>query len=116
MLKIAIIDDDLSVRNSLEIVLKAHGHLPSSFSDPRNFLASVDFKNFDFLLVDNDMPYMTGLELHSWLKNNFPKYPKFVLMSGRLVDEDFAKLDASSQITLLTKPFPMAKLLQVLIL
>jgi DNA-binding NtrC family response regulator len=113
MSNIAIIDDDSSIRNSIGIVLNANGHATVSFTDPQHFLATADIREFDLLLVDNDMPHMTGLELHKWLKSNFPEHPKFVLMSGRIVEEDFLETKESREITLLSKPFTLAKLLDL---
>ena len=48
MPKIAIIDDDVSVRNSIEIVLKAHGHAAVLFSDPKNFLETAALNDGGF--------------------------------------------------------------------
>jgi DNA-binding response OmpR family regulator len=114
MPKIAIIDDDVSVRNSVEIALKAHGHAAVLFSDPKKFLETAALNDFDLLLVDNDMPKMTGLELHRLLKRNHLKLPIFVLMSGRIDEIELIKLDSSREITLLIKPFSLAKLIQIL--
>jgi DNA-binding response OmpR family regulator len=114
MTKIAIIDDDISVRNSLEIVLRAQGHVILSFPDPKNFLSTADATQFDLLLVDNDMPHMTGLELYQWLKSHFTEYPKFVLMSGRVQEEVFLRSDLAQEISLLEKPFNLAKLLDLM--
>lgn len=113
MPKIAIIDDDISVGKSIEIVLKAHGHAAVLFSDPKNFLETATLNDFDLLLVDNDMPYMTGLELHRLLKRNHLKIPLF-LMSGRIDEVDLMKLDSSREITLLIKPFSIDELIEIL--
>ena len=56
---------------------------------------------------------MTGLELHEWLQGQTVLKSKFVLMSGRITEEDLAKAHGSLEITLLSKPFPLAKLLQI---
>jgi DNA-binding response OmpR family regulator len=113
MPRIAIIDDDASVRSSIELVLSANGHDAVSFPEAKQFLATADAGEFDLLLFDNDMPQMTGLELHDWLQGQTVLRPKFVLMSGRITEEDFAETHGSLGITLLTKPFSLAKLLQI---
>jgi DNA-binding response OmpR family regulator len=113
MPRIAIIDDDASVRNSIELAFSAHGHAAVAFPNAKQFLATADVSEFDLLLVDNDMPHMTGLELHEWLQGQTILKPKFVLMSGRISEEDFAETQGSPEITLLSKPFPLAKLLQI---
>jgi DNA-binding response OmpR family regulator len=114
MSKIAIIDDDASVRKSIELVLNAQGHSTVAFQDPKHFLATADVKKFDLLLVDNNMPYMTGLELYEWLKRHKLEHPQFVLMSGKIVEAEFMKTEASKEIKLLSKPFPLAKLMAII--
>jgi CheY-like chemotaxis protein len=113
MSTIAIIDDDASVRKSIEVVLNAQGHSTVAFQDPNHFLATADIKAFDLLLVDNNMPQMTGLELYERLKSQQLKYPRFVLMSGKILEADFKKTKVSNEITLLSKPFSLANLLAI---
>lgn len=112
MLRIAIIDDDASVRNSIAMILQAHGHTTVSFETAVQFIDCADAKDFDCLLVDNNMPQMTGLELHEWLQGHNVHHPKFVLMSGRISDDSTLTL-ASRGIEFLSKPFDLAKLLQI---
>lgn len=113
MSKIAIIDDDSSVRTSMEIVLSSNGHTTVSFTDPKHFLATANVREFDLLLVDNDMPHMTGLEMYEWLKLNYSEHLRFVLMSGKIVEEDFFETKNGRGLTLLSKPFSLAKLLDI---
>lgn len=113
MPRIAIIDDDSSVRNSIQLALSAHGHSAVSFPNAKQFIATADANDFDCLLVDNDMPQMTGLELHKWLQEQALLKAKFVLMSGRISEEDLTQKQGSFPVTLLSKPFPLAKLLEL---
>lgn len=112
MPRIAIIDDDASVRTSIELTLSAHGHTTVSFETAVQFIDCADAKDFDCLLVDNNMPKMTGLELHEWLQGHHVHHPKFVFMSGRISDDSALTL-ASRGIEFLSKPFALAKLLQI---
>ena len=113
MPRIAIIDDDASVTTSIVLALSSHGHVAVSFPSAKSFIATADANNFDCLLVDKDMPQMTGLELLEWLHEQTVLKAKFVLMSGRISEEDLTQKQGSFPVTLLSKPFPLAKLLEL---
>lgn len=108
MYSIAVIDDDVSVRNSIALVLKMKGHSIITFENPIHYLDAQHETKFDLLLVDIDMPMMTGLELHSHLSKNLSPVPAFVLMSGRVTDTDCL---IPPGVAFLEKPFSLDNLL-----
>jgi FixJ family two-component response regulator len=61
---ISIVDDDRSFRDSLQRLLKSLGHVVKVFPSAADFLASADVGSTDCLIADNNMPDMTGVELH----------------------------------------------------
>ena len=84
--KILIVEDDDSIRNTCERMARTGG-----FSEANIYLASsaeealeiLGKQKFDFLLTDNNMSGITGLELIAQCKEKFPSI-KVILMSGRL--------------------------------
>jgi len=62
-----IVDDDQSVRNSLEWLLQSVGHVTASFSSGREFLAQVTVDAPGCLLLDMRMPQLGGFELQARL-------------------------------------------------
>ncbi len=110
MAKIAIIDDDASIRRTLEFTLKMHDHKITTFENPKDFLQASHCGKFDLLLVDIDMPHMTGIELYEKLSAEGDELPQFVLMSGRVTDDNEG---LPKGITCLEKPFSLAALLEV---
>jgi two-component system response regulator FixJ len=58
-----IVDDDDAVRDSLTVLLTAHGFTASSFASGPEFLKAVPDLAGGCLIVDLQMPDMTGLEL-----------------------------------------------------
>jgi two-component system response regulator FixJ len=63
-----IVDDDQSVRNSLEWLLQSVGHTTVSFASSREFLAAVTSDVPGCLLLDVRMPQLGGFELQASLK------------------------------------------------
>ena len=65
--KVAIVDDDAGVRDSLQLLLEILGHLAETFESAAEFL-KADLQHFPCLISDYKMPYMTGLELAEALR------------------------------------------------
>ena len=60
---ISIVDDDASVGEALESLLRSAGFDVESFGSARQFLASNRLADADCLILDVRMPGMSGLEL-----------------------------------------------------
>jgi FixJ family two-component response regulator len=69
---IAIVDDDASVCEALESLLKSIGFRTASFTSARSFLDSPQFPNVSCLVLDVSMPNMDGLELQRHLASTNP--------------------------------------------
>ena len=80
---IAVVDDDAAVRNSLKFSLEIDGFAIRTYASAEELLGSGDLDNFQCLVVDQDMPRMTGLELVTTLRAQGVKVPT-LLISGRL--------------------------------
>jgi CheY-like chemotaxis protein len=78
--KIAVIDDDAAVRDSLRLLLEIVGYPVETFDSAAEFLGA-DLQDFPCLIADNHMPYMTGLELAERLRADGASIP-ILLMTG----------------------------------
>ena len=72
---VTVIDDDESVRESLEDLLKELGYPAKTFSSGQEFLASGDEHQSQCLIIDISMPGMSGLDLYQELKARGHKIP-----------------------------------------
>jgi FixJ family two-component response regulator len=66
-LLIAVVDDEDSVGKALVRFFKAMNIDAKSFPSARDFLGSLKDSHFDCLVLDLQMPDMTGLDLHRYL-------------------------------------------------
>jgi FixJ family two-component response regulator len=66
---IAIIDDDESMRDSLQDLFESTGLVARCFGSAEEFLESDSHTRAACLIVDIRMPKMSGLELQARLKN-----------------------------------------------
>lgn len=80
---IAVVDDDAAVRNSLKFSLEIDGFAIRTYASAEELLGSGNLNSFQCLVVDQDMPRMTGLELVTTLRAQGVKVPA-LLISGRL--------------------------------
>ena len=80
---IAVVDDDAAVRNSLKFSLEIDGFSIRTYASAEELLGSGNLDNFQCLIVDQDMPRMTGLELVTALRAQGVKVPA-LLICGRL--------------------------------
>jgi FixJ family two-component response regulator len=78
--KIAVIDDDDGVRNSLLFLLEFLGYSAVGFPSAVDFLAS-DVRCVRCLILDQQMPKMTGLQLTAKLRAEGTSIPT-LLMTG----------------------------------
>lgn len=60
---ILLVDDDLSHAELLKIYLQAHGHSLAHCADPRQALPYLESHQVDVILLDVNMPYMSGVDL-----------------------------------------------------
>ena len=64
---VAIVDDDKSIRNATQDLLKAAGFSTATFEDAESFLGSASRASASCVVADMRMPGMTGLELYQKL-------------------------------------------------
>ena len=67
MVVISVIDDDPSAREGVTDLIKTLGFSVHSFASAKDFLNSDQLQHTSCLIVDMQMPGMTGLELHDKL-------------------------------------------------
>ncbi len=70
--RILIVDDEESVREVLEIVLKKEGYEVMTSHDGAHALDLLKKRSFDLVISDLQMPNMTGLELLKHAKDQYP--------------------------------------------
>ncbi len=100
---IAVVDDDAAVRNSLKFSLEIDGFAIRTYASAEELLGSGDPDNFQCLVVDQDMPRMTGLELVTALRAQGVKVP-VLLISGHVTPAVTRKASVAG-IPIIEKPF-----------
>jgi FixJ family two-component response regulator len=110
---IAIIDDDLSIRQALESLILSHGYQVRAFSCAEDYLAAMCLDQTECVLTDIHMAGMSGIDLLRLLKQQTPSVP--VVLMTAFFDEPTRQLAlASGAASVLAKPFGSATLISAL--
>ncbi|QOL79650.1 response regulator transcription factor [Pseudooceanicola spongiae] len=78
---VAVVDDDDSVRFSLDNLLRSIGYLVQVYASPRAFLDSDDAQTANCLILDVRMPELSGFDLQAELAKANIEIP-IVFMTG----------------------------------
>ena len=76
---VAVVDDEPSVRNALLRFLRAAGFAARGFASGSEFLESWHFDRPDCLLLDLQMPDMSGTEVQKALNLAGAKFPVIIV-------------------------------------
>jgi len=72
-IRVAVIDDDASVRRSLGRLLHATGMQPVGYASAEEFISAQE--SFDCLVIDIQLPGISGIELHRRLLEEGERTP-----------------------------------------
>ncbi len=101
---IAVVDDDVSSRESLPELLQTLGFEAIAFASAEDFLASDALADTRCLILDVSMPGMSGPELQSELSRRQLSIP-IIFITARWDEELRADLLARGAVECLSKPF-----------
>jgi FixJ family two-component response regulator len=101
---VAIVDDDDSVRGTLQELLRSAGFTSRAFESAETFLASGYQKEAACLITDIRMPGMSGLELQAKLNTERCKIPTIFITAHGDEEMRFQALREGA-VEFLPKPF-----------
>jgi FixJ family two-component response regulator len=107
---VAIVDNDKAVGNAIEVLMRSIGLAAQAFSSGEEFLRSTELNRTGCLVVDFDMPRMSGLDLHNNLSLLGKEIPT-ILITAYPSDDIRARALQAGVICFLPKPFDESDLL-----
>jgi FixJ family two-component response regulator len=99
-----VVDDDVSVREALESLIRCEGWLPQPFPSADEFLAHPRAETPSCLVLDLSMPGLNGLELQECLADNRHEMP-IIFISGHGDVPKTARAMKAGAVEFLAKPF-----------
>jgi two-component system, LuxR family, response regulator FixJ len=108
---VAIIDDDEDVRDVLGMLLETAGHSVQTYQSGIQFLADPGHAEVACLVIDQNMPKMTGLELLLEMERRGLSIPS-LLITGSHDPRITEEADRLGAMIVMQKPVPTHELLQ----
>jgi FixJ family two-component response regulator len=110
---IAVIDDDVLVRQALEDCMESAGYVVKGFGSAEEFLESGSIRDAACLILDVQLPGITGLELQDKLAGTGNRVPiVFVSAHGTRANRETAIRQGAAGF--LAKPFRREELLNII--
>ena len=108
---IAIVDDDLAIREALDDLVKSLGHESKLFDSAEAFLAFKPRSTIDCMVVDVKMAGLSGIELQGRLNQDGDRPPMIFMTSYHDERTRTAALDGGA-LAVLGKPVDLPKLIE----
>ena len=108
---ISVVDDDESIRRTTTFLIESFGFRAAAFESAENFLKSGQMHDTSCLIVDVQMPGMSGLELQSELAAAGYDIP-IVFMTAYENKVSRQQAMQAGAVAFLAKPFGDEQLLQ----
>ena len=99
-----VVDDDVSVRESLELLIKFAGWQPETFASAAEFLARPRITTPSCLVLDVSLPDLNGLELQKLIASDRTDMPIIFITGHGDVPMTVQAMKAGA-VEFLTKPF-----------
>jgi two-component system, OmpR family, KDP operon response regulator KdpE len=106
---VLIVEDDLSLRQSLRSTLEAVGFSPGEASSGEEALLALRHDPFETVLLDINMPGIGGMEACRRIRQIYPRMPIIVLTVRDSERDTVEALDAGAD-DYITKPFQFLEL------
>ncbi|MDU5108965.1 MAG: response regulator transcription factor [Clostridium sp.] len=97
-----IIEDDLYIREELESIFEKRGYVVESITNFNNTLEDIKKSNPDLIVLDLNLPGMSGFEICKSLKQR-TSFPVLILTSRNQMKDELHALDLGAD-DYLTKP------------
>lgn len=109
MAKILLVEDDMTLAQSIQLWLKSREQIVEHVSDGNAALELITLSSYEVIILDWELPGLSGLEVCRRLRAAQNKVP-ILMLTGRDSDEQkVAGLDSGAD-DYLTKPFSLKEL------
>ena len=111
--RILVIDDDATVRKSLEAVLKEDGYEVDVAENGKEAISKSKSRLYNLALVDLRLPDMDGIELLTAMRDTTPKMVKIIITGYPSLEKAIEAVNRGAD-GYMVKPYTMEKLLDTI--
>jgi FixJ family two-component response regulator len=110
---VVVVDDDVSVRESLDLLIRTAGWQPETYASAQAFLARASTPGPSCLVLDVSLPDLTGLDLQQRIGPERSDLPIIFITGHGDIPMSVRAMKAGA-VEFLTKPFDDEMLLQAI--
>ena len=109
-MRVAALDDDATQLELIQRTLAAMGHDCHGFSDSRACLRSLRRESYDLLVLDWQLPDISGLEVLRWARENLQERVPVLFITNRSAESDVIEGLSAGADDFMTKPMRVGEL------
>lgn len=104
-MKIALLEDEVPQAELVLAILQPDGHECVWFRSGQPLLTALRQRAFDLLVLDWNVPQMTGLEIAVWAQANLKPTPPILMLTARASSENIVEALNAGADDFVVKPF-----------
>lgn len=90
-MRIAVADDEETIREFMNTLLTDGGHKCSVFRDGRDLMNAMMRDTFDLVIIDWMMPPANGMDILKWARTTLSPCPPIIMLTSRADKSDVAE-------------------------
>jgi len=102
---VAVVDDDENVLRATQALLRSRGFAPLAYSSAEAFLHSSDGRQARCVILDLQLPGLSGVQLHAHLRAQGVEIPAILVTGGHARGEELRRSLPEGVLVVLDKPF-----------
>ena len=111
--RILVVDDDESIRNTMEAILKDEGYIVDLAANGSEAIQKTEETTYNVALIDIRLPDIEGVELLKLMKDSIPRTRKIMVTGYPSMQNAITALNKNADAYLI-KPVDLEKLLNTL--
>ncbi len=104
-MRIALLEDEAEIARQIEQTTFSAGHSCQLFRMGRALVTCLRRDSYDLLLLDWNLPDMSGYEILTWAKENLSPCPPIIMITSRADDADVVSALEAGADDYVIKPF-----------
>lgn len=108
-MKIASLEDDVAQAELIRLVLQDEGHSCETFGESAALMRRLRKEKFDLLIVDWQLPDLSGYEVVKWVRNNADRHVPILFLTSRTQEDDIVSGLQAGADDYMVKPFHRAE-------
>lgn len=111
---ILVVDDELDIRTALARILSLEGYSAEQAASGEEALQRLTHKRCDLMILDMQMPGLTGLEVMQKVQSDYPQVLIIILTGNATIESAIAAAKLDSVVDYLRKPVKTDEFVQVI--